>query len=118
MKKSRTIASIVTALSLGGLVLASTGFAADQWQRNHPARTEVNQRIRRQDRRINQGLRHGQLNGAEAQQLRNEDRSIYDQEIQDANANHGHITGSERRQLNREENAESRQIYQDRHNGY
>ena len=115
MNRMKTTASILTALTVSGFIFAGTGFAQDQWQRNHPGRTEVNQRIRRQDRRINQGVRHGQLSAGEANQLRAEDQSIYRQETQDAAANHGHLTGAERRQLNREENAESRQIYQERH---
>ncbi|HLX36223.1 MAG TPA: hypothetical protein VKR29_00430 [Candidatus Binataceae bacterium] len=118
MKKMTAVASILTALTLGGFVFAGSGHAEDQWQRNHQGRVEVNSRLRRQDRRINAGERRGQLNGAEAQQLHQEDQSIRNQERQDAAANNGHLTGGERRQLNREENAESRQIYQDRHNGY
>ncbi len=115
MNRMKTTASVLTAMTVSSFIFAGTGFAQDQWQRNHPARTEVNQRVRRQDRRINQGLRHGQLNANQANQLRAEDQSIHNQEIQDAEGDHGHITGAERRQLNREENAESRQIYQDRH---
>ena len=118
MKKMTAVASILTALTLGGFLFAGTGHAEGPWQRNHPGRAEINGRLRRQDRRINQGVRAGQLNGAEAQQLHQEDRSILNQERQDAAANNGHLTGAERRQINREENSESRQIYQDRHNGY
>jgi hypothetical protein len=115
MNKTTSLASFLTALMVGGLVYAGTASAQNNWQENHPARAEVNSRLRRQDRRINQGEKHGQLNGAQAQQLHNEDQSIANQEAQDAAQHNGHITGQERRQLNREENAESRQIYQDRH---
>jgi len=118
MKKLKTVASILTALTLGGFLFAGTGHAEGPWQANHPGRAEVNGRLRRQDRRINQGIRRGQINPNEAQQLRQEDSSIRNQERTDASANNGHLTGGERRQINREENAESRQIYQDRHNGY
>ncbi|HLX36224.1 MAG TPA: hypothetical protein VKR29_00435 [Candidatus Binataceae bacterium] len=115
MNRKISLASFLTALMVGGLVYVGTASAQNNWQENHPARTEVNQRLLNQDRRINQGERHGQLNGAEAQQLHAEDQSIRNQERQDAAEHHGHITRAEKRQLNREENAESRQIYQERH---
>ena len=119
MTKMKTVASILTALTLGGFVFASIpAHAETPWQRNHSGRVEVNGRLRRQDRRVNQGLRRDQLSGAQAQQLHQEDRNIRNQERTDAAGDNGHLTGTERRQINREENAESRQIYQDRHNGY
>jgi hypothetical protein len=117
MRKMKTIASVLAALTVGGLLMAGTGHAEDQWQRNHPGRVHINHRLRNQDHRINQGLRDHQLNGPEAQQLHAEDRGIYNQERQDAAADGGHLTSGERRQINHEENAESRQIYQDRHDG-
>ncbi len=115
MKKMKTIASLFAVLTVSGLALAGTGHAEDQWQRNHQGRVHINHRLKNQDRRINQGVRDHQLNGAEANQLHAEDRSIYNQERQDAAADGGHLTGAERHQINQEENAESRQIYQDRH---
>ena len=116
MKKTTTIASILTALSLSCFMFAGTGHAGE-WQNNHPRRAEVNHRLHRQNRRINAGLRHGQLNAGEAAQLHSEDQSIRNQERADAAAHNGHITRSERHQLNQEENAESRQIHEERHDG-
>jgi hypothetical protein len=118
MKKMKTIASLLAALSVSGFMLAGTVHAENQWQRDHEGRVHINHRLKNQNRRINQGLKHGQLNGTEAQQLHAEDQSIRNQERQDAAADHGHLTSSERQQINREENAESRQIYQDRHDGH
>ncbi len=115
MKSTKTIASFFAALAVTGFLFAGTGHAEDQWQRNHQGRVHINHRLRNQNRRINQGIRHDQLNGAEANQLHAEDRSIYNQERQDARGDNGHLTGAERHQINQEENAESRQIYQDRH---
>jgi hypothetical protein len=116
MKRTKTVASILTALTLSTFMFAGIGHA-DQWQNRHPRRAEVNHRLNRQNRRINQGLRHGQLNAGEAAQLHSEDQSIRNQERVDAAANNGHLTRGEDRQINHEENAESRQIYQDRHDG-
>jgi hypothetical protein len=116
MKRTKTVASILTALTLSTFMFAGIGHA-DQWQNRHPRRAEVNHRLGRQNRRINQGLRHGQLNAGEAAQLHSEDQQIRGQEREDASLNNGHITHGEQRQINHEENAESRQIYQDRHDG-
>ena len=115
MNKTASLASFLTALMVGGLVYAGTASAQSNWQETHPGRAEINSRLRRQDRRINQGERHGQLTPGEAQQLHAEDQSIANQEAQDAAQHHGHLTGAERRQINKEENAESRQIYRERH---
>ena len=116
MKRTKTIASILTALSLSCFMFAGIGHA-DEWQNRHPRRAEVNHRLRHQNRRINAGLRHGQLNAGEAAQLHSEDQSIRNQERQDAAANNGHLTRGEQRQINHEENAESRQIHHERHDG-
>ena len=116
MKRTKTIASIFAALTLSGFMFAGIGHA-DEWQNHHPRRAEVNRRLGRQDHRINAGLRHDQLNAGEAAQLHSEDQSIRNQERQDAARDNGHITRGEQQQINHEENAESRQIYQDRHDG-
>jgi len=116
MKTTRTIASVLTALTLSAFMFAGAAHA-DEWQNHHPRRTQVNRRLNRENRRINQGLRKGQLNAGEAAQLHTEDQQIRDQERADAAAHNGHITRAEKHQINREENAESRQIHQDRHDG-
>ena len=115
MNGRTSLASFLTALMVGGLIYAGTASAQSTWQENHPGRAEVNARLRKQDRRIIRGEKHGQLSPAEAAQLHTEDQSIANQERQDAAMHHGHLTGAERRQINREENAESRQIYHERH---
>jgi hypothetical protein len=116
MKRTKTIASILTALTLSCFMFAGIGHTGE-WQDTHPRRAQVNHRLRHQNRRIDAGLRHGKLNAGEAAQLHSEDQSIRNQERVDAAANNGHITRGERHQLNHEENAESRQIHQDRHDG-
>jgi hypothetical protein len=114
----KTIASICAGVALGSFLLAGPSFAENEWQKNHQGRVETNHRLRHQNRRIDKGLKHGQLTSGEAQQLHNEDQSIHNQELQDAAGNHGHLTKAERKQLNQEENAESRQIHEERHDGH
>ena len=105
-----------------GLVLATVVFspiaanAKTQWQKNHPARTEINQRLRNQNRRITAGVHDGQLTHAQAHALRADDHSIRSQERADAAADHnnGHLTGAQIKNLNQEENANSAAIHTDR----
>ena len=82
------------ALLCGG----AAGAQETKWQKNHPRRTEVNKRLNNQNRRIQQGVKSGELNKGQAKQLHQEDKSIRKQERQDAAANGGHITKQQQRQ--------------------
>jgi hypothetical protein len=75
----------------------------------------INHREHRQERRINQGVRSGELTRNEARHLRNDERRIRDDKRM-AKAD-GHVTRGERRHLRHEENRTSRAIYRDKHNG-
>ena len=77
---------------------------------NHPRRAEVLSRDANLNYSINKD--EGHLNGQYGN-LMQEDRSIANQERQDARANGGHITRSEQAQLNQEETALRSQIRQD-----
>jgi len=93
--------------------------AEDQkdWNKEHPRRAEVNKRLANQNRRINQGVKSGQLTKDGAQKLKAEDRSIRRRERRMAAKNGGHITKAQEKQLNKEENAVSRQIQREKHDG-
>lgn len=101
---------------IGALAFLVSGLSyAGDWKEDHPRRAEVNQRLKNQDRRIDEGEANGKLSPGQAKQLHREDHAIRQQEREDAAAHGGHITKGEQRQLNREENAESRQIYEEKH---
>src|ERR1700754_3303179 len=97
---------------LGGALvamLAITSVASAQ------TRTPViNHREHRQERRINQGVRSGELTRNEARHLRNDERRISHEKYM-AKAN-GRMTMGERRHLRHEENRTSRAIRRDKHN--
>ena len=118
MTKLHKHAAICAGLIAGAMLLARPGMAEDQWQEHHPRRHEVNHRLHHENKRIDEGIKKGQLNPGETQQLRSEQASIHEQEKADAAANGGHITNAEKHQLNSEENNLSHQIHEDRHNGY
>lgn len=74
----------------------------------------INHREQRQNERINQGIRSGELTRNETHHLRNDERQIRNQKLRDKSS--GHVTYAERRQLRHEENKASRAIYRDKHN--
>jgi hypothetical protein len=107
--------SIRYALTVGAaaLVLGSfaTGALADtQWQKNHPRREQVNNRLANQNRRIHQEVKEGELSKQQASKLHREDRAIRKEERTMASTNHGHITKAEQKALNQQENQVSKQI--------
>ena len=109
--------TIRTALLGTGLIamLGATAVPAFAYG-SHPRRLEVNGRLYNQNRRINQGVKDGQLTRQEAHTLRSNDRGIYREEGQMAKLDGGHITKADQRSLNQQETANSKDIYADRHN--
>src|SRR5215831_12697229 len=55
--KFKAIVFAVSFAVVGGVV--TTAFAETQWQRNHPRRDQVNDRLANQNRRINKELKEG-----------------------------------------------------------
>ena len=82
---------------------------------NHPRRNQVNQRVKNQRRRINQGVRDGQLTTGQARQLRHNLNEMKEQEHKDVRENGGYLTKDEQKQFNQEENANSALIHDERH---
>ncbi len=74
----------------------------------------INHREHRQERRINQGVRSGELTKSEAHHLRKDERKIRnDKRMAKAD---GHVTPAERQHLRKEQNHASRAIYRKKHN--
>ena len=110
MRSIRTVLMAgVIAVALGALV---TPALADetQWQKDHPRRTEVNARLKNQNKRINQERKEGEITKTQAQQLHSEDHAIRQEERTMASTNGGHITKTEQKALNQQENQVSKQI--------
>jgi hypothetical protein len=84
--------------------------AETQWERNHPRRDQLNDRLQNQSRRINQQYREGEITRGQANQLHQEDRATRQEERTMSGVNGGHITPAEQKALNQQENAVSRQI--------
>ena len=106
IRKGLTVAAATLALS--GLV--TNALADTQWQKDHPRREQVNNRLANQNKRIKQERREGEITKAQARKLHTEDRAIRGEERTMASTNGGHITKAEQKSLNQQENQVSRQI--------
>ena len=80
------------------------------FDKTHPRREQVNERLANQNRRIKEEVAEGDLTKAQARKLHTEDRQIRQEERLMASQNGGHITKQEQRTLNQQENVVSRQI--------
>ncbi len=110
----KSIRSILTVaavtMSLSGLATSALADTDTQWQKNHPRREQVNERLANQNKRIHQEVKEGDLTKAQAAKLHREDRAIRKEERTMARLNHGHITKAEQKALNQQENQVSKQI--------
>ena len=97
----------------GGLLVAALAITSmAQAQERTPV---INHRQHRQERRINQGVRSGELTRTEARHLRGDERRI-DRQKRTAMAER-RMGRTERRHLRREETSTSRAIRREKHNG-
>jgi len=106
-KQNSIVAVLGLAMVLGSAVSAS---AETYWERLHPRRDQVIDRLHHQSLRIREERREGELTGVQVRYLRGEDRAIFRQEQFDAHLNGGHITRAEQHALNQEENGVGGQI--------
>ena len=97
-----------TFASLCAVAIVSTTFAAD-----NPRDPGVNARQRAQRKRINEGVRSGELTRDEAVKLRQEQRAIRTEKR--AYKADGKVTAAERKDLHQDLNAASKDIYQEKH---
>jgi hypothetical protein len=103
----------VIALALASVFMigiAGSAMADTQWQKNHPRREQVNNRLGNQNARIQQQVKEGDLTKQQAWQLHNQDHQIRQEERAMASQNGGHITKLEQSTLNQQENAVSQKI--------
>ena len=120
----RTLLLPIATVALSAL-LAASGFAQNPntegagpgvYDPGHPRVNEVNTREQRQQDRIAEGVKSGELTPHEAAQLERQQQHIVNQEKRDMARHNGHLTLREQRQLNREQNRASRNIYAKKHN--
>jgi hypothetical protein len=100
-------ATVITAALAGA---AGTAGADTTWQKNHPRREQVNNRLANQNSRIHQDVKNGTITRGQAAALHHQDHQVRQEERAMASQNGGHITKSEQKVLNQQENAISKEI--------
>ncbi len=75
----------------------------------------VNQRLKNQQSRINQGYKNGRLTGNQVRNLDRRDADIHARERADRTMDHGHLTAGEKNRLQNSLNRTSKAIYRDKH---
>ncbi|HXS51793.1 MAG TPA: hypothetical protein VN782_04620 [Usitatibacter sp.] len=103
-------ASAVLAVLIAGATLSTAALAETQWEKDHPRRDQVNDRLQHQDRRIHQEVKEGELTKGQAAKLHRQDHAIRKEERRMAARHGGHLTKPEQAKINRQENRVSREI--------
>jgi hypothetical protein len=80
-----------------------------------PKQGEVNRRLRRQNKRIKQGVKSGELTKSEAKELKTKDKAIHAEEHEMRKEDGGKLTQADKKELNQELNQNSKEIYQEKH---
>ncbi len=110
---SRRVTQGAIALALAGVFavgIAGTAMADTPWQRAHPRREQVNNRLNWQNHRINKEYKEGEITQQQASQLHAQDHQIRQEERDMASQDGSHITKVDQRALNQQENHVSQEI--------
>jgi hypothetical protein len=83
---------------------------------SHPEGMGVNARQDRQQQRVGNGVKSGQLTPGETSHVEHNEAKINREVRSDRAANGGKLTPAEHRQVEHQQNGESRQIYREKHN--
>lgn len=111
MKTTTRIAMILTQIATLSAMLSAPVFAQEtQWDKDHPRRTEVNDRLKNQNKRITNEVKDGQITKGQAQNLRANDKTIRGEEKAMASQDNGHITKTDQKALNQQLNQNSQAI--------
>jgi Spy/CpxP family protein refolding chaperone len=108
-KKTAIVGATATMLMSLGISAMATN-TNTTWEKRHPRRDQVNDRLAHQNARIHHEVKEGDLTSAQAASLHKDDRQIRQEERDMAAQNGGHITKAEQGVLNSQENAVSKQI--------
>ena len=96
-------------------LIASTALAIAIGISGANAQKVIHRHAVRQQARIANGVKTGELTKGETKNIENKEKAIH-QEVKVAKAD-GKITGAERRDIRQDQRQTSRTIYRDKHNG-
>ncbi|HKX10486.1 MAG TPA: hypothetical protein VJN67_19970 [Stellaceae bacterium] len=112
MSEIITVQRVITIAVAGvfAIGIAGSAMADTPWQKTHPRREQVNNRLKWQNHRINNEYKEGEITKQQANQLHKQDYQIRQEERDMASQNNSHITKLEQHTLNQQENEVSRDI--------
>ncbi|SCC92407.1 conserved exported hypothetical protein [Thiomonas sp. X19] len=102
--------TLLGALALGTLLVATSAQAETHWEHAHPRRDQVLDRTQHLNRRIVHERREGELTAAQAHALHAQVRQTRLEQRAMAQTNGGYITKVQQAGLNQQQNAISRKI--------
>jgi hypothetical protein len=105
----------VIGLVIGAAFASGSAMAQTNDVPGHPRVNEVNNRLQNQQNRINNGLKNGTMNHAQAARDETRDANIARRESVDEAKHDGHLTKQEQKNLNHSENRNSGDIYRQKH---
>ena len=118
------IGSSLLVLAVGGLMFVGSAAAQSQSTTSgagpgvkdpgHPRVNQVNRREGRQQQRIANGVKNGNLTAKQTSHLEKRENNLQNREKKDMAAHNGHLTKTEQKGLNRQENRISRSIAKDK----
>ena len=111
-------------LAVGGLMVVgsaaaqtqtTSGAGAGQVDPGHPRVNQVNRRETKQQDRIANGVKNGQVTPGQTARLEHGEQRLQNNEKKDMAKDNSHLTKQDQRQLNRESNRMSKRIATDKH---
>jgi hypothetical protein len=109
----------LTGIALGSLLMVGIVANADEGvapqSAPHPKVSRIEKRIKKQEKRIEQGVNSGKLTPEQASQLRNDETNIQNKVNSERAANGGKLTKAQKQEINQELNAESQKIKAEKH---
>lgn len=106
--QSVLIATLLVAVA--GTTVCAAKDVDTKWQKHHPRREQVNDRLHHQNARIHDEVKEGDVSKADAAKLHQDDHRIRQEERDMASQNHGHVTRQEQKTLDQQENQVSKEI--------
>jgi hypothetical protein len=108
----KSIAKVLPIVLMAALTVSVAGAARAEttWEKEHPRRDQVNNRLENQDKRIKNEVKDGKITQQQAANLHQEDHQIRQEERDMASQNGGHITQLEQKTLNQQEDTVSKEI--------
>src|SRR6202049_5315846 len=97
--KNALAVALMTVFAAG---ITTSAMADTQWQKNHPRREQVNNRLANQNSRIHQDVKNGTMTRGQAAAVHHQDHQVRQEERAMASQNGGHITKSGQKGLHQQ----------------